>query len=222
MLSRTAKAAFYAAAGPLMAANGGVYRMFRAPRDGASRKPVRVHLGPGQERYIPGWLNVDANMFTARCDIWADLRRPLPFRDATVDAVYSHHVVEHLPDVEAHFKDVHRILKPGGIYRIGGPNGDVAMRMFAAGRHDWFYDYPDRYESIGGRFSNFILCRNEHLAILTDSFLREIGKRAGFQAAEACVPTRTTGRADLFAEALANEHETDFDNPHTLLLEFTK
>src|SRR5687767_9295287 len=120
MLSRAAKAAFYASAGPLMKVNGWIYRAVRAPR----KAPIRVHLGPGQKNYIDGWVNVDANMFTARCDVWADLRHPLPFRDATVEALYSHHVVEHLPDLDSHFREAFRCLSPGSTYRVGGPNGD--------------------------------------------------------------------------------------------------
>src|SRR5947207_11946455 len=94
MLSRTSKALFYAVAGPLMKVNGAVYRNLRAPRSG----PVKVHLGPGQGNYLQGWINVDANMFSAKCDVWADLRNKLPFKDGSVDVIYSHHVVEHLPD----------------------------------------------------------------------------------------------------------------------------
>ena len=119
MLNRKVKSAFYIAASPLMRINGLIYRYFRAPKKGE----LRVHLGPGQNKYIDGWINVDANMFTGKCDVWGDLRNPLPFRSETVDAMYSHHVVEHLPNIQRHFLEVYRCLKPGGVYRVGGPNG---------------------------------------------------------------------------------------------------
>src|ERR1035438_3993375 len=88
MLSRSVKAAFYACFSPIMRVNSFCYRHLRAPRSGV----VKVNLGPGQNNYLPGWINVDANMFTGKCDVWADLRFKLPFRDASVDVVYSHHV----------------------------------------------------------------------------------------------------------------------------------
>src|SRR5256885_13131791 len=88
VLSRSAKATYYVLASPLMRLNGLLYRHLRSPRHGLAR----VHLGPGREKYLRGWINVDANLFTAKCDVWADLRHPLPFRDSTVDAFYSHHV----------------------------------------------------------------------------------------------------------------------------------
>lgn len=221
MLSRSAKAAYYAALGPAMALNGWLYRSIRAPSASAA-SPVRVHLGPGQQRYIPGWINVDANFITGKCDVWADLNNRLPFRDGTIDALYSHHVVEHLADLPGHLREAFRILKPGGVYRVGGPNGDSAIARFAAGDHAWFYDWPDRYESIGGRFVNFVLCRNEHLTLLTESFLTEIAGRAGFADGHTVVPTRETRYPKYFEDCLVHEHEENFDYPRTLLMEFVK
>ncbi len=218
MLSRTAKDVFYRAAGPLMMLNGWVHRTLRAPRAG----PLRVQLGPGQDHYLDGWVNVDANTFSGKCDIWADLRNPLPFRDGTVEAVYSHHVIEHLPDLRAHFDDVFRCLKPGGIYRVGGPNGDSAIRKFLDNDAKWFSDFPDSRSSMGGRFENFVFCRQEHLTILTYSHLEEILRAAGFVNLRRCMPTQETGRPDIFDVCLKMEYEDDLAFPHTLLIEAEK
>jgi predicted SAM-dependent methyltransferase len=201
-----------------MRANGYVYRHLRAPRRGS----LKVHLGPGQRNYLQGWVNVDANMFTARCDVWADLRNALPFRPDTVEAFYSHHVVEHLPDLSAHFRDVFRCLKPGGVYRVAGPNGDAAIRRFLAEDKQWFGDFPDKRHSIGGRLENFIFCRREHLTILTQSFLEELLVEAGFRDFGACLPSTQTGFDALFRDCLGTESETDFTDPHTLVIEAVK
>jgi predicted SAM-dependent methyltransferase len=219
VLSRRAKAAFYVAAGPLMRANAVLYRLFRAPRSGL----VKVHLGPGQRHYLDGWLNVDANMFTARCDVWADLRRRLPFRDGTVDAFYSHHVVEHLPDLQTHFREVFRCLKPGGVYRVGGPDGDSAIAKFSQNDAAWFSDFPVQRTSIGGRLDNFLLCQGEHLTILTRSFLHEVMAGAGFSDFATCLPGRDTRWPALFSAALDKETvDDDARFPHTLIIEALK
>jgi SAM-dependent methyltransferase len=219
MLSRRAKATFYIAASPLMRVNGILYRRFRAPRNGL----VKVHLGPGQHNYLPGWLNVDANMFTGRCDIWADLRNELPFHNGTVDAFYSHHVVEHLPNVDDHFKEIYRCLKPGGVYRVGGPNGDSAIAKFVQKDAAWFSDFPVPRASVGGRLENFLLCRGEHLTILTSSFLEELIRCAGFCGIRSCLPGRETAQPGLFADALARESaDDDVRFPHTLIIEAAK
>lgn len=112
--------AYYVLMAVPMKINGVFYRRFRAPRRGT----VKVHLGPGKEKYLDGWINVDANFFTAKADLLADLRNPLPFPDNSVDIFYSHHVIEHLPDslLPFHFAEMYRCLKPGGAFRVGGPH----------------------------------------------------------------------------------------------------
>ena len=218
MLSRKSKALYYLLASPFMTLNGLLYRFLRVPK----REKLYVHLGPGQNNYIDGWINIDANMFTAKCDLWADLRNPLPFKDNTVDAIYSHHVVEHLPDINNHFCEVFRCLKPGGIYRVGCPNGDSAVRKFIENDFGWFGDFPDKRVSIGGRFENFLLCRGEHLSIITYTYIDEIMLNAGFSDIKIYKPAKETGYMDLFKKCLEKEHESDYLCPHTLIVEGVK
>lgn len=221
MLSRELKALYYVAARVPMAASNRLYRVLRAPRTGT----VKVHLGPGQNNYIEGWINVDANLFSAQPDVWADLRDALPFRDGTVDVFYSHHMIEHLPDktLPFHMREMYRCLKPGGFVRIGGPDGDNAMRKFIDGDHEWFGDFPDSRRSLGGRLANFLLCRNEHLTILTRSYLRELLEDAGFHDIVSRAPATETGAPNLIgAEVLSTEWESTPETPHTLILEARK
>lgn len=220
MLRRRDKALLYALAAPLLKANGALHRRFRAPRAGI----VKVQLGPGQSNYLPGWINVDANLIGARIDVWADLRNPLPFPDASVDVIYSHHVIEHLPDLFVHFREMHRVLKPGGVFRVGGPNGDVAARKFVEADIAWFSsDFPDRRVSLGGRFENFLFCRQEHLTILTQSFLQEIATDAGFEQFAVRRPVDDTGYPALIdSQVLGLEWESTPECPHTLIVEARK
>ena len=218
MLSRKAKATFYKVAGPLMKVNGFIYRTFRAPTKGM----LKVHLGPGQKKYIDGWVNIDANMFTGKCDVWADLRNPLPFHTETVDAFYSHHMIEHLPNIYFHLKEVFRCLKLGGIYRVGGPNGDSAIAKFIENDSSWFIDYPDKRKSIGGRFENFIFCRGEHLTILTFSMLEEFMNEIGYEDICLCKPVKETNYPELLSDCLLKEYESDLEIPHTLIIEARK
>ena len=185
---------------------------------------IRVHLGPGRRNYINGWINVDAN-FTSKIDIWADIGAKLPFRSETVLAFYSHHVIEHLPDrlLPFHFSEMFRCLTPGGMIRIGGPNADMAIKKFEEQDAHWFSDFPDPHQSIGGRFTNFILCRGEHLTILTFSYLKELAENAGFHQISFCRPTKETHFPSVFDDqVLSKEWESTPDFPHTLILEARK
>ena len=218
MLPRSVKAAYFHLAAVPMRVNGALYRVLRAPRTGEPR----VHLGPGQGKYLPGWINVDANMFTARCDVWADLRNALPFPDGTVSAIYSHHVIEHLPDASLpfHFRELTRCLLPGGRIRIGVPHVENGMKKYLESDPSWFGDFPDKRSSVGGRFANFALCRGEHLTLLTPSYLEELATAAGFERFAVCAPVTETNHPDFFDGAvLGLEEETDIETPHTLVIE---
>lgn len=221
MVSRSAKAAYYWLLGGPMWVNGRVFKSFRAPTAGT----VKVQLGPGQNNYLPGWVNVDANLISARRDVWADLRNPLPFRDGTVDAFYSHHVIEHLPDtgLAGHFREMFRCLKPGGVFRVGGPNGDEAVKRLVAGDAAWFPDWPDRRSSVGGRFVNFVFIRNEHLTMLTASYLAELAAAAGFVGGRTVRPAAETGFPQWFdAAVLGKETAEPPGTEHTIMFEAVK
>lgn len=218
MISRKARAAYYGIAGPVMWLNSKLYRAFRAPR----RPHLRVQLGPGKKNYIPGWLNLDANIVSARPDVWADLRNPLPFHDGSVECFYSHHVIEHLPNLQAHLADAFRALQPGGVYRMAGPNGDAAMKKFVEGDIAWFNsNFPDKRRSLGGRLENFLCCRGEHVTLLTFSFLDELLLDAGFARVNQCLPGETAF-PDLFTPCLPLERDDYVDLPHTLVVEAVK
>jgi SAM-dependent methyltransferase len=218
MISRGLKAFYYALFRIPMRFNGMIYRAFRAPSIGV----VKVQLGPGIANYFPGWINVDANLFTAKIDLWTDLRDPLPFRDQSVDVFYSHHVIEHFPDLflPTHFKELFRCLKPGGFVRIGGPNGETAIRKYFQSDASWFPDYPDKRQSVGGRFANFVFCRNEHLTILTSSYLEELLSAAGFVNIKQCQAAAETFHPQFIDEnMLKTEWGGPPDAPYTLIVE---
>jgi SAM-dependent methyltransferase len=221
MISRQLKELFYWTMNYPMQANAWIYRRFRAPQAGV----VKVHLGPGRRNYLEGWINVDANFISARIDVWANFARSLPFRSGTVDVFYSHHVIEHLPDnlLGAHFKEMYRCLKPGGGFRIGGPHGESAAKKLIEGDASWFSDFPEKRRSVGGRFANFILCRGEHLTILTPSYVQEVAEDAGFVDVHVRRAGFETGLQEFIDASVFNREDRDqCAVPHTLVIEARK
>jgi SAM-dependent methyltransferase len=55
-----------------------------------------------------------------------DLTRPFPFAPATFACVFGAHVLEHLfpAEAEACLREVHRVLRPGGVLRLVVPDLD--------------------------------------------------------------------------------------------------
>ena len=100
-------------AGDMMLDAGcGSGRVFQYHFDDARRPRLIVGVDVTSEPRANG--NIDA---AAR----ADLAR-LPFRDATFDITISSHVAEHLTQPEAVFRELARVLKPGGKLCVLTPN----------------------------------------------------------------------------------------------------
>ena len=221
MLPRRMKALYYVLMAVPMSVSGWLNKHVRFRRT----DPQFVHLGPGRRNYLNGWLNVDANLFTAKIDVWANLRDGIPFPDATVDAIYSHHLVEHLPDrlLPWHFCEMYRCLKVGGVIRVGGPHVHNAMIKYLDGDTQWFTGYAHMPKSIGGQFTRFVFCRGEHLTALTPSYLQELCEDAGFQDIHFCHPGSETNWPAVFSEkVLSTELVKDPEMPHTVIVEARK
>lgn len=66
----------------------------------------------------------------------------IPYENESFDVVMSFDVIEHIPDVDRHFKEVKRILKPGGIYLFQTPNKVINVPWQV------FYDkHPTKWKS---------------------------------------------------------------------------
>ncbi len=89
-----------------------------------------LNLGCGN-RYHPAWINIDIAPQGPEV-IQNDLCRGIPLSDASCDVVYHAAVLEHLrrPDAEAFLADCYRVLKPGGIIRIGVPDLEKICQLY--------------------------------------------------------------------------------------------
>jgi hypothetical protein len=102
----------------------------RRARALAAGRPLRLHLGSSRSRK-PGWLNVDLVGYPVEL-AW-NVRRPLPFGDATAEAIFHEHLLEHL-SLEDGLRltvECHRLLEPGGVLRVGVPDAGRYARSYA-------------------------------------------------------------------------------------------
>src|SRR6266576_6468156 len=149
------------------------------------RGPQHLHLGCGP-KYLPNFVNVDANPLN-KIDLWLDVRNGLPFNSDSIDTIYCTHMIEHFyPDeLQRLLIECLRVLKRGAGMRLIVPNLSSAIMAYSQNRSDWFYDdFPRHFDSLGGRFSNFVFCDGQHRTAFDFSYLREALHAAGFQEVE--------------------------------------
>lgn len=179
--------------------------------------PRHLHLGCGT-KYLPGFLNIDANPFN-RIDLWLDVRNGLPFPSRTVDSIYATHMFEHFyPDeLNRLLRECVRVLKPGGGVRLIVPNLASAIAAYSHKQSAWFDDsFPRHFDSLGGRFSNFIFCDGQHRTAFDFSYLDEVLRQPGFREVE----NFAEGKSRLYGSNVppyAPQDSTEL--PHSLYVE---
>jgi SAM-dependent methyltransferase len=95
-----------------------------------------LNLGCGN-RFHPEWTNV--NFTSTGPDVIAhNLTEGIPFPDASFDAVYHSHILEHFSQSQAptFLQDCYRVLRPQSIIRIAVPDLEQIVRsyIFALGQ----------------------------------------------------------------------------------------
>ncbi len=148
-------------------------------------RPAHLHLGCGP-KYLDGFINIDANPLHS-VDLWLDVRNGLPFPSNSVDSIYSTHMFEHFFEAELRriLRECFRVLKPGGGVRLIVPNLAGAIQAYAEQRTEWFEDrFPHHFDSLGGRFSNFLFCDGQHRTAFDFDYMDEVLQKAGFQQVE--------------------------------------
>jgi prepilin-type processing-associated H-X9-DG protein len=141
---------------------------------------IWLQLGSGPNAH-PTFVNIDGNIFQKK-DIWIDLRFGLPFPTEAVDGIYSCHTFEHFywRELSKILRECFRVLRPHGYIRILVPSVELAVETYFQNDVQWFPDFPDKFDSLGGRFSNFLFCDGQHRLAFDFSFMVEALERVRF------------------------------------------
>jgi predicted SAM-dependent methyltransferase len=83
-------------------------------------------------------LNDYVTKLRANQYVFHNLEHSLPFNNLTVDFVYSSHTLEHLVTQSAQrvCREVLRVLKPGGVFRVCVPDLRIALDEYASGNRE--------------------------------------------------------------------------------------
>lgn len=185
-----------------------------------ARCALHLHLGCGPN-YLPGFVNIDANPLR-KVDLWLDVRCGLPFANQSVDSIYSTHMMEHLyPDeLEALLTDCARVLKPAAGLRLIVPSLRSAVLAYQDNRPDWFHEsFPRHFDSLGGRFSNFVFCDGQHRTAFDFGYMEEVLRKSGFREAQ----ESAEGQSRLYGPVVPPYEPGDAAGlPHSLYVEAFK
>jgi predicted SAM-dependent methyltransferase len=136
----------------------------RAAREALKRfeAPYRLHIGCGTV-HLPGWVNIDRDPASDVIDVSWDLRHSLPISNGSAEFIFHEHFMEHLTVDEglALSRESLRLLKPGGILRIGMPDlADVVRQYY---ENDWRLPWMKKYgyEHIQTRAENINIAFRE-------------------------------------------------------------
>jgi predicted SAM-dependent methyltransferase len=140
-----------------------------------------VNLGCGY-RPMPGWINVDHARGPEVQVVW-DLTRGLPFADHSCAAIFSEHLIEHIPKEDAQhlLKECHRVLRAGGVLRISTPDAEKFLRSYSGDQS--FLRHPSFSEPIDApidRVNHMMREHGQHLWAYDEELLSTMLGRAGF------------------------------------------
>ncbi len=121
---------------------------------------------------------------------YLNVKRRFPFSDGTFDNVFCSYLLEHLYKDDVYFciREVYRVLKEGGVFRVSVPDLDIAVKNYDPCNPEPFLQIM--YESEQKRD------KNRHHWMYNEHQMRNLLSSAGFCEVYRCA-YREGGCADL-------------------------
>lgn len=131
---------------------------------------MKLNVGCGRI-ILDGYVNVDALGGDLRADVCH-----LPFKETAFDFVLASHSLEHIQDLNAAMREIHRVLKPGGFLMARVPYG---LRGLLDPFHHHAFDFTTlmsfcRNDEGSLEYAPFFAMREQNI---TDFFKPIIGDR---------------------------------------------
>jgi SAM-dependent methyltransferase len=103
----------------------------------------------------------------------------IPYGDKAFDLVIAHNVLEHVPDPVAAFREIHRVLRPGGVFLGKTPNRNhyvpLIARLTPHAFHIWINRLRGRDDE--DTFPTVYRCN-------TRSAVLDVARKTGFEVAQ--------------------------------------
>lgn len=140
-----------------------------------------------------GWINTNLQAGPG-VDLVGDVRHGLPLPSDSIQYIASMHALVELPylDVVPAIRELHRILEPGGVLRLGLPDLDRAIAAYVAGDRAYFSIPDDEIASLDGKFVVQMTWYGTNLMMFTFDVVRELLERGGFHEVRRAAYRETT------------------------------
>ncbi|HJV63295.1 MAG TPA: methyltransferase domain-containing protein [Albitalea sp.] len=162
------------------------------------RPAARLHWGCG-EQPTPGWINSDRRRLPG-VQLCGDIRDGLALPDASIDYAVAVHALQDLPwmDIPIALAELRRVLRPGGVLRLGLPDMDRAIAAFQRGDARYFH-VPDHHaRRIGAKLVTQLIWYGSTRTPFNWDYAWEVLERAGFSDVRRCAFRETaSAHADI-------------------------
>ena len=170
----------------------------------------RLNWGSGRDTQ-PGWINSDLRDGDD-VHICCDIRSGLPLDGESIDYAVSIHALPELPyaDLVPALGELRRVLKAGGVLRLGLPDLDRAITAYRRGDRAYFVVPDEDARSIGGKLVVQMTWYGFSRSLFTLDFTQELLAKAGFTHIVACAYQRTASGYPEIVELDNREQESLF------------
>lgn len=137
--------------------------------------PLRLHIGGTERR--EGWTILDTLPHPA-ADIIGNCKDLSQFKDGSVEEIYASHVYEHLSymhELVPALQEAFRVLKRGGLLRVGVPDLEVLCRLFLEPKLTFKEKNEAMRMIMGGQMDEFDYHKGGLWFELLDRILRDVG-----------------------------------------------
>jgi predicted SAM-dependent methyltransferase len=158
-----------------------------------------------------GWINSD-RLTGEGIDLSCDIRHGLPIGAESLDYAVSIHALQDLPypDVLPALRELHRVLKPAGVLRLGLPDLDRAIRAYVRKDARYFYIPDEDAASMGGKLVAQIVWYGSVRTPFTYDCIEEFLAKAGFRQVRRCRYKETRSPYPEIVELDNRERESLF------------
>jgi predicted SAM-dependent methyltransferase len=170
----------------------------------------RLNWGCGLKP-VPGWLNSDRRAAEG-IDLVADIRHGLPLDDGCVDYAVAIHALQDLAwlEIVPALKELRRVLRPGGVLRLGLPDMDRAIAAWRRGDAAYFHVPDHDAASIGGKLVAQLIWYGSTRTPMNADAAREFLERAGYCEIRRCSFRETASRYPEIVSLDDRERESLF------------